>query len=166
MSLITLDRFAELRVSNIPDFESVANTLLAEFNEQPEHKRKAAFAQSKTGGGVYLYRTENPKMAAYKDIILEIIPSPIDGAFITCLYAPHPVFASPGETVKAREQLIEMIERMYGATPGAIVVPDATRGRNIHLYEFATQQLIDRLKALLRGQLGRLNASRAPSKLH
>lgn len=148
-SIINIERFKDIRVSKIPEFDNLCNTLLADFQEQSPVTRRQAFAQSKRGGGVFVYETKNPKLPEARGLVLEIVPSPT-GDFFACLFEPHPIFNTPGDTIKARVELIETIERLHHSTPGMLAISDPARGRRLHLYELGTMQLIDQVKISLR----------------
>jgi hypothetical protein len=138
--LISLSKFNDLEVSRIPNFDDVCYTLLGDFEKKtPEQKRKC-FASSAKGGGAYIHTSD--LLPEAKGLILEIIPG-LNKDFITCLFRPHAIFNSPGELIRAREDLIQMLESLSGSAPGRLCINDTVRGRKLFLQELGTQQLID-----------------------
>lgn len=156
MNLIGLNKFNDLRVSLVANSDYVAQAMLAEFEPKSNTDKRKCFAQSKVAGGVFVVTSDTEER--FKGNILEVVAGIGDNDFMLTLHEPHPIFNTPGELVKAREELIEAIERMYGAAPGRVMVPDAARKRQLKLQELGTQQLLDQLKGILENTLRQANA--------
>jgi hypothetical protein len=135
-ALKTLERFSTLR--SIPRSEDTARFLMGQLGNLPESRKKDLFAQSPRGGGVYVY--ESPD---YPGKVLEVVAGVRTDDQMACLYEGHPIFNTPGELVKAREELIQVFEHLHRAIPGTLFLPDPGRGRHCELREVATMQLCD-----------------------
>lgn len=164
-AIINLERFRELRVAKIDDFESICRTVLGELEGLTTDKKKALFAQSKKGGGVFLYRSTNPKLPEAKNVILEAVMGIGSDDFFTCLFDLHPLLNAPSELLRAREELVDGIERLMNAAPGRVVIPDPARGRRLKLQELGTQQLLDQLRRLLGQEVAKLHTLQANAGL-
>jgi hypothetical protein len=134
-ALKTLERFASLRTLKNEDH---TRFLLGRMQGMTDSDKKPFFAQSKRAGGVYVYEAPD-----HPGQILEVVAGVRTDDMMACLYEPHPCFATPGELLKAREELIELLERLHQAVPGTLYIDDRGRGRKVELRELATMQLVD-----------------------
>jgi hypothetical protein len=135
-ALQTLEKFQSLRA--IPKTSTRAQVILNDLTNLPDDQRRKCFAQSKRAGGLFVY--EHPK---YPRQILEVIAGVRGDDSMCCLYEPHPMFNSPGEAVKAREELIALLESMHSAIPNTLLFDDEGRGRKVEIREMVTMQIVD-----------------------
>src|SRR3954447_5292195 len=104
-TLDTLRKFEALRV--VPKSADRVTQLQAELEKLGEGEKRRLFAQSKRGGGVFIFESKN-----YPGRILEVVAGVRSDDMMSGLYEPHPMFNTPGEAIKAREELIELLERL------------------------------------------------------
>jgi hypothetical protein len=79
------------------------------------------------------------------NMVLESVVSPVGGDSVNSVYMGDPIFASIGELMRARNELIAALAEKIGLSVEAIGIEDVTRGRALSLSELATGQLIDML---------------------
>lgn len=81
--------------------------------------------------------------------ILEVVLGTRKDDLIGSLYRPNPIFNSPADLLKARLELIEIIEDVKDSAPGGLQGQCKARGRHVDLSEMPTIQLIDVVAAML-----------------
>lgn len=132
----TLRKFENLRA--IPKSSGRVTVIQEQVQKLSQDSKRLLFAQSTVGGGVFIYESKQ-----FPNQILEIVAGVRADDLMSCLYEPHPMFNTPGEAIKAREELIQLLERMHMAIPGTLVIDDQGRGRKVELRELVTMQIVD-----------------------
>lgn len=114
--------------------------LSIKLRDMPREQQRPFFGGTPKTGFFYLFTHES-----VPDMVLESVHSTdvVDG--ITAIYKPHPIFASPGELIRAREVLIETLAKKVGLPAESVGIDDPVRGRALGLNELSTGQLIDML---------------------
>jgi hypothetical protein len=128
--------------------EDLLFTILGELQNRSDAQKQEIFAQSRKGGGVFLFESKN-----FPGHIAEYIPGIVETDSISCLFTPHPLLAEARVLLKFREELIEAIERIQQAAPGSLKKADPGRSRAVFLNEMSTLQLADTLRELGRVKL-------------
>ncbi|MFP3609253.1 hypothetical protein SB778_03950 [Paraburkholderia sp. SIMBA_050] len=121
--------------------EDMLFTILGELQNRTDEQKKAIFAQSRKGGGVFLFESKN-----FPGFIAEYIPGVMQTDSISCLFKPHPILAEARTLLAFREELVSEIERVNGAAPGSLRKMDPARHRDVLLIELSTLQLADTLR--------------------
>jgi len=124
----------------VVNHDRLALELSQKLNAIPRNDQRPFFAASQKGGAVYLFADERVS----RDTVLECVMS-LAGDAITSLYKVNPIFATPGELLKARERLVDALAAKIGLSVEAIGIDDPGRGRALGLEELSTGQLIDLL---------------------
>lgn len=136
-----LDKYRHIVVVN---GQNIALEISQELQAKPQQEQRAHFGGHHKIGFFYLFvGTKHPNK------VLETVVSP-QGDAITSVYMVDPIFATTGELLRAREQLIKACAESIGLSVEAVGIEDPARGRLLGLEELGTGQLID----LLAGQLG------------
>ena len=133
-----LRRVAEIQL--IRD-EDKLYTILGELQNRSDAEKKAIFAQSRTGGGVFLFESGH-----FPGHIVEYVPGVMVNDSISTMFAPTAVLGQPQLLLKLREELVTEIERVNHATRGSLRKVDPARHRDVMLEEMATMQLADLLR--------------------
>ncbi|MEZ2310826.1 hypothetical protein AB6809_29700 [Paraburkholderia sp. RCC_158] len=123
-------------------------TILGELENRTDDEKKAIFAQSRKGGGVFLFES-----AHFPGHIVEYIPGVMVNDSISCMFSPHKTLAEPRLLLQLREELVEAIERVNMAVPGSLRKVDPARHRDLLLIEMSTMQLVDVLRESARVKL-------------
>ncbi|MDP9155335.1 MAG: hypothetical protein M3O74_13905 [Pseudomonadota bacterium] len=121
--------------------EDLLYTILGELQNRSDAEKQAIFAQSRAGGGVFLFESKN-----FPGHIVESIPGVLETDSISCMFKPHPILAEARTLLKFREELVSELERVNGAAPGALRKADPGRHRAVLLIEMSTLQLADTLR--------------------
>jgi hypothetical protein len=121
--------------------EDMLFTILGELQNRTDEQKKAIFAQSRKGGGVFLFESKH-----FPGHIAEYIPGVMQTDSISCLFKPHPILAEARTLLAFREELVSEIERVNGAAPGSLRKMDPARHRDVLLIEMSTLQLADTLR--------------------
>jgi hypothetical protein len=116
-------------------------TILGELEKKSDAEKKALFAQSRTGGGVFLFESGH-----FPGHIVEYVPGVLVNDSISTMFAPTAVLGQPQLLLKLREELVTEIERVNGAVRGSLRKVDPARHRDLMLEEMATMQLVDLLR--------------------
>lgn len=116
----------------------VALELSLNLKKEPHQAQRNTFGGSEKAGYFYLYRH-----GSHPDSVYECITSAEHGDAIAGVYKNHRIFASRGELIHAREQLIRAIAGKIGISAESIGIDDPGRGRTLGLVELSTGQLID-----------------------
>jgi hypothetical protein len=128
--------------------EDLLYTILGELQNRSDAQKQEIFAQSRKGGGVFLFESQN-----FPGHIAEFIPGVVETDSISCLFTPHPLLAEARVLLKFREELVDAIERVQQAAPGTLRKMDPARHRAVYLNEMSTLQLADTLRELGRVKL-------------
>ena len=118
--------------------EQVTNAILGQMVKAPKADLADFYARDPRVGQFYLVRDSD-----HKGKVLEYVPDMIADTSVTTLYAEHPIFATRQALIDARKEIIEAIERTLLAMPGTPTVRDEGRGKEFHLFELGTAQLLD-----------------------
>ncbi|CAG9229265.1 hypothetical protein [Burkholderia vietnamiensis] len=140
-----LHRTDEIRIKRDED---KLYTILGEIQNLSDAEKAPLFAQSRKGGGVFLFESRH-----FPGHIVEYIPGVMVNDSISCMFEPHPVLGSPSTLLKLREELVAEIERIHHAIPGALHKADPARHRPVMLIEMSTLQLADTLRETARVKL-------------
>lgn len=112
--------------------------LSLKLRDLPREAQRPFFGGSNKAGFFYLFSHDS-----VPDMLLESVHSTEATDGITAVYKPHPIFASVGELVRARELLIDMLATKIGLPAESVGIEDPVRGRALGLSELSTGQLID-----------------------
>lgn len=112
--------------------------LSLQMRKMTQAQQRDHFAGTKMTGWFYLYCPED------SDTVMECVMSE-RGDSVTSLYKRHRIFASNGELIRARTELMSALSQKIGLSVDAIGIEDETRGRTLGLGELSTGQLIDLL---------------------
>ena len=125
MSAEILQKYSDVVVVNAP---RVALEISLQLKSKGPEVQGRAFAGTHESGYFYLYRID-----AHKDTVYECVASKEYGDAITSLYKNHRIFASAGDLITARIQLINAVAAKVGLSAGAVGVDDPGRGRALAL---------------------------------
>lgn len=143
--ILTLGLYGEIKPIFGGNTSAIASEVVESFEGVAKELMIRRYAASMKAGMFYIL-----DHAKYPGKIVEHVMG-LAGDSISGLYEVHPIFASPGTLLTAREDLIEMIESSENAAPGVLKMMDEGRGRPVFLQEMTTSQLIDLVqRALLR----------------
>jgi hypothetical protein len=123
-------------------------TILGELQNQSEGQKQAIFAQSRQGGGVFLFESKH-----FPGHIVEYIPGVMVNDSISCMFKPHKLLAEARLLLQLREELVAAIERVNMAVPGSLRKVDPARHRDLLLIEMSSMQLVDVLRESARVKL-------------
>jgi hypothetical protein len=121
--------------------EDMLFTILGELQNRTDAQKQAIFAQSRKGGGVFLFESQH-----FPGFIAEYIPGVMQTDSISCLFKPHPILAEARTLLAFREELVSEIERVNAAATGSLRKMDPARHRDVLLIEMSTLQLADTLR--------------------
>lgn len=136
--ILSTDKYKDVHAIMGEKANVMVSEVVQSFEEKPKADMLARYAASGKGGMVYILT--NGQKAPGK--IVEHVMG-LDQTTISCLYEPHPIFSSPGDLLRAREDLIEQLERANNAAPGKLQMMDEGRGRPVFLQEMCFAQLKD-----------------------
>lgn len=119
--------------------ERIALELSQHLRKETQEAQRAVFGGHYNFGFFWLYRHDS-----HPDKVMECVVSP-QGDAITSVYKNHSAFASIGELLRARTELIAAIAEKVGLSAEAMGISDPGRGRELSLSELSTCQLIDLL---------------------
>lgn len=132
-----LDKYRDLVVDNI---DRHMLTLSQDLRTQSHTRQAAAFAQHQDAGGFYLY-ANSEKLPG---VVFECVRGFANDSISSC-YKEHRIFASSGNLIAARAELIQALAYKIGMPAESIGIDDEARGRALGLHELATGQLVDLL---------------------
>jgi hypothetical protein len=136
------ETLAKYRSIVVVDADHKALTLSIALNKVPHLQRRPYFAGDHKTGFFYLFGPTD----VVPDCVMETVMSPHEkGDSVTSLYRFAPCFASPGELMRARGEVIAALSDKVGLSPESIGIEDITRGRVLGVNELAFGQLIDML---------------------
>lgn len=118
--------------------EQATNALLQVLVNVPRDRLADYYGASAKCGRFYLLRHDSQPGR-----VLEYVPDLQQDTSVTTLYAEHPIFESRQRLIDAREEIIAAIEQLLLAVPGTTTVLDEGRGKQFHLFELGTAQLLD-----------------------
>lgn len=118
--------------------EAVTNAILQQMVNAPQRELGDFYAQDPKLGQFYLVRDSD-----HPGKVLEYVPDAQRDTSVTTLYLDHPCLATRQALLDARKEIIEAIERTCLAMPGTMTVGDQGRGKEFHLFELGTAQLLD-----------------------
>lgn len=118
--------------------DAATNSMLAVLVEIPRSRLFDYFGVSPRSGRFYMLRHE-----AFPGKVLEYVPDNVPDTSVSTLYADHPIFESRQTLIEARDEIIRAIDELLLSVPGTVTVLDEGRGKEFHLYELGTAQLID-----------------------
>jgi hypothetical protein len=118
--------------------EAVTNALLTILVKTPRERLSALYGASAMGGRFYMIRHESQPGK-----VLEYVPDVAQDSSVSTLYAEHPIFERRQRLIDAREEIVSAIDHLLLAIPGTTTVLDEGRGKQVHLLELGTAQLLD-----------------------
>jgi hypothetical protein len=131
----TLERYRNVVVVNSP---RVNLELSQHLRKLPVDMQRARFGGRYGVGFFWLFSHSE----VHPDKVMECVVSTAGDA-ISSTYLVHPMFASLGELLTARENLIKALTEKIGLSIESIGIDDPGRGRALSLPELSTGQLID-----------------------
>lgn len=133
----TLEAYRDVVVVN---GERLTLEMNLDFGKKRKEEQRQYFGGDRTVGWFYLYNSAK----LHPDTVMECVMSEA-GDSITSLYKRHPIFASQGSLMTARNALMFALSEKIGLSIEAIGIEDEARGRTLGLSELSTGQLIDML---------------------
>lgn len=118
--------------------DNITNIILQQMVSAPKSELADFYARDPHAGQFYLVRDSD-----HAGKVLEYVPDMIADTSVTTLYIDEPIFATRQALIDARKEIIEAIERTCLAMPGTMTVRDTPRGKDFHLFELGTAQLLD-----------------------
>lgn len=118
--------------------EASTNALLKILVDTSRERLSTLYGASAKGGRFYMVRhTSQPGK------VLEYVPDLSQDSSVSTLYVEHPIFESRQRLIDVREEIISAIDHLLLAIPGTTTVLDEERGKQVHLLELGTAQLLD-----------------------
>lgn len=134
----TLAKYRSIVVVN-DDVKALALSIA--LNKIPRAEHRPYFAGDHKTGFFYLFGPSD----SVPDAVMETVMSPTGQDSVTSVYRFAPCFATPGELMRARGEVVAALAEKVGLSPEAIGIEDEGRGRTLGVNELAFGQLIDML---------------------
>lgn len=136
MNNSVLEKYRSLRHVND---ENIVNAIFDRLIVIPANQQGQYWIRDAEAGQICTYEDDR-----FPGKVLEYVMGTQEDS-VSTLYEGHPIFESRARLVDVRKEIIAEIARLFLAVPSVLTLWDDGRGRQVHLRELGTLQLLDML---------------------